>query len=68
MGLSKLSSLYREVILDAADHPHHKRALTSATHTITLKNPTCGDVINLSVQLDDDIPTRRVGKCILRRM
>jgi len=61
MGLSKLSGLYREVILDAADHPHHKRALTSATHTITLKNPTCGDVINLSVQLDDADQIQDVG-------
>lgn len=51
MGLSKLSGLYREVILDHGDHPHHKNALPNATHAITLKNPTCGDVINLAIQL-----------------
>ncbi|CAJ1230054.1 Fe-S cluster assembly sulfur transfer protein SufU [Levilactobacillus zymae] len=52
MGLSKLNSLYREVILDHSDHPHHKHALADSTSTITLKNPTCGDVINLDVKLD----------------
>ncbi|MEF2721846.1 MAG: SUF system NifU family Fe-S cluster assembly protein, partial [Limosilactobacillus fermentum] len=26
MGLSKLNNLYREVILDHADHPHNKGA------------------------------------------
>lgn len=30
MGLSKLSGLYREVILDHGDHPHHKNALPNA--------------------------------------
>lgn len=27
MGLSKLSGLYREVILDHGDHPHHKKCV-----------------------------------------
>ncbi|MCW3778884.1 Fe-S cluster assembly sulfur transfer protein SufU [Levilactobacillus namurensis] len=53
MGLSQLNSLYREVILDHSDHPHNKHALSAVTNTITLKNPTCGDVINLDVQVDD---------------
>ena len=52
MGLSQLNSLYREVILDHSDHPHNKHALPDATNTMTLKNPTCGDVINLDVQVD----------------
>lgn len=52
MGLAQLNSLYREVILDHSDHPHHKHALTDATNTITLKNPTCGDVIDLDVQVN----------------
>ncbi|RXI78563.1 Fe-S cluster assembly sulfur transfer protein SufU [Levilactobacillus suantsaii] len=53
MGLSKLNSLYREVILDHSDHPHHKHPLADSTSNITLKNPTCGDVINLDIKLDD---------------
>ncbi len=39
MGLERLNSLYREVILDHSDHPHHKHALPDATHKITLKKP-----------------------------
>ena len=54
MGLDKLNSLYREVILDHAQNPHHHQALTDATATITLQNPTCGDVITLAVKVVDE--------------
>lgn len=54
MSLNGLNSLYREVILDHSEHPHHKQSLSSATNKITLKNPTCGDVINLEIKLDGD--------------
>ncbi|GAA3607529.1 Fe-S cluster assembly sulfur transfer protein SufU [Secundilactobacillus similis] len=63
MGLSKLNNLYREVILDHSDHPHHKHLLNEgdATNKITLKNPTCGDVINLEVKLTDDDKIADIG-------
>ncbi|MYV05903.1 MULTISPECIES: Fe-S cluster assembly sulfur transfer protein SufU [Furfurilactobacillus] len=61
MSLSKLNSLYREVILDHADHPHHKHALTDATTTMTVKNPTCGDVINLDIDLNEDDVITNIG-------
>ncbi|HAT54698.1 MAG TPA: SUF system NifU family Fe-S cluster assembly protein [Lactobacillus sp.] len=61
MSLSKLNSLYREVILDHADHPHHKHALADATNTMTVKNPTCGDVINLDVALDTNDVITNIG-------
>lgn len=61
MGLEKLNSLYREVILDHSDHPHHKHALPDATHKITLKNPTCGDVINLDIELDGQDHIKDIG-------
>ncbi|WP_203640569.1 Fe-S cluster assembly sulfur transfer protein SufU [Levilactobacillus andaensis] len=61
MGLSKLNSLYREVILDHADHPHHKHDLAESTNTITLKNPTCGDVINLEIKLTPDDKIADIG-------
>lgn len=54
MSLAGLSNLYREVILDHSEHPHHKHSLNNATNKITLKNPTCGDVINLEIELDSD--------------
>lgn len=55
MSLAGLNNLYREVILDHSEHPHHKHDLTNATNKITLKNPTCGDVINLEIKLDGDV-------------
>ncbi|MCH3922760.1 Fe-S cluster assembly sulfur transfer protein SufU [Limosilactobacillus sp.] len=53
MGLSKLNGLYREVILDHANHPHNKGKLPTATNAMTLHNPTCGDTINLQVDVAD---------------
>ena len=54
MGLSKLRGLYREVILDHANHPHNKRKLPVSTNTMTLHNPTCGDTINLQINVADN--------------
>jgi nitrogen fixation NifU-like protein len=54
LGLSKLNGLYREVILDHANHPHNKGKLASSTNAMTLHNPTCGDTINLQVEVDDN--------------
>ena len=49
MSLMGLNNLYREVILDHSQNPHHKHALAQATTAATLKNPTCGNVINLEI-------------------
>lgn len=54
MSLMGLNNLYREVILDHSQNPHHKHALPRATSKTTLKNPTCGDVINLELEIKDD--------------
>lgn len=54
MGLAKLNQLYREVILDHAQNPRHHGVLTKASGTLTLRNPTCGDVINVSVLIRDN--------------
>ncbi len=54
MGLSKLNGLYREVILNYADHPHNKGQLATTTNAMTLHNPTCGDTINLQVEVEDN--------------
>ncbi|WEV60284.1 SUF system NifU family Fe-S cluster assembly protein [Streptococcaceae bacterium ESL0729] len=53
MALSRLDNLYRAVILDHSSHPHNRGVLESATQ-IDLNNPTCGDVIKLSVDFEDD--------------
>ncbi|GAF40553.1 iron-sulfur cluster assembly scaffold protein for SUF system, SufE2 [Agrilactobacillus composti DSM 18527 = JCM 14202] len=54
MALSKLDNLYRQVILDHSEHPHHHGHLSDATNDIELRNPTCGDVLQLQIQMDDD--------------
>lgn len=55
MGLSNLSHLYREVILDHAQHPHHHYALDNATHHMELLNPTCGDAIMVQMVVKDQV-------------
>ncbi|QQP70690.1 SUF system NifU family Fe-S cluster assembly protein [Carnobacterium sp. CS13] len=54
MALSRLDQLYRQVILDHSSHPHHHGQLESATNQIELNNPTCGDVIQLQLILEED--------------
>ncbi|KAF1299344.1 SUF system NifU family Fe-S cluster assembly protein [Enterococcus sp. JM4C] len=55
MALSKLDNLYRQVILDHSSHPHHHGTLAESTQTIEMNNPTCGDVIQLELSLEDDV-------------
>lgn len=53
MALSKLSGLYQMVIRDHADHPHHAGELQQGC-IIDMNNPTCGDVIRLTVDIKED--------------
>lgn len=55
MALSKLENLYRQVILDHSSHPHHHGTLGDSSKKIEMNNPTCGDVIELQVDIQDDI-------------
>ncbi|MEW4355215.1 Fe-S cluster assembly sulfur transfer protein SufU [Streptococcus pneumoniae] len=52
MALSKLESLYMAVVADHSKHPHHQGTIDGADQ-VDLNNPTCGDVINLSLKLDE---------------
>ena len=52
MALSKLDSLYKAVVTDHSAHPHHHGKL-EAVEQVVLNNPTCGDVISLSVKFND---------------
>lgn len=54
MELSSLQDLYQQVILDHYRRPRNKGPLEGATHTLTLNNPLCGDVIDLMLQLEGD--------------
>jgi len=50
---SSLNSLYQEVILDHYRRPRNKGVLDEPTHSITMNNPLCGDVIELMLRVDD---------------
>ena len=41
------------MILDHSSHPHHRGTLTESTNKIEMNNPTCGDVIELQVEIKD---------------
>lgn len=54
MALSKLNSLYMAVVADHSKHPHHQGRL-DGVEAVLLNNPTCGDVISLTVKYDGDL-------------
>ncbi|KXT72475.1 putative iron-sulfur cluster assembly scaffold protein for SUF system, SufE2 [Streptococcus sp. DD10] len=53
MALSKLDSLYMAVVAEHSKYPHHQGKIADVEQ-INLNNPTCGDVISLSVKFDSD--------------
>ena len=55
MKNEKLDQLYRSVIMDHYKTPRNKGILESSNVTIDMNNPTCGDVIHLTLQVEDDI-------------
>lgn len=50
----RVASLYQEIILSHYRAPQHKGALTAPTTTVEHRNPLCGDVLTLDVQLEGD--------------
>jgi len=55
MSTNKLDQLYRSVIMDHYKNPRNKGVLTDNNVTIDMNNPTCGDVIHLTLQVEDGI-------------
>lgn len=54
MALSKLDSLYMAVVSEHSKSPRHRGSL-AGVERLELHNPTCGDVIELSVKLEDGV-------------
>lgn len=52
LELGSLQDLYQQVILDHYRRPRNKGVLDDATHTLTLHNPLCGDVIDLMLRVE----------------
>ena len=49
-----MSALYQALILEHGKHPHHRGPLPAATHSATIDNPLCGDVVTLRLIVDGD--------------
>lgn len=52
---SNLDQLYRQVIMDHYKNPRNKGSIEDGALTIDMNNPTCGDRIHLTIQVEDGI-------------
>lgn len=55
MSMNKLDQLYRSVIMDHYKKPRNKGVIDDSNISIDMNNPTCGDRIHLSLQVEDNI-------------
>lgn len=53
MSSRNLDQLYRSVIMDHYKTPRNKGVLEESSVTIDMNNPTCGDVIHLTMKVED---------------
>lgn len=51
---AELSALYQEMILDHYRKPRNKGTMDNADRTVAMRNPLCGDEVDLQVALSDD--------------
>ena len=49
-----LKSLYRDTLLKHSRKPSNRKLLPCANATAKLKNPLCGDLVSIHLQIDDD--------------
>ncbi|MEW9051828.1 MAG: Fe-S cluster assembly sulfur transfer protein SufU [Neobacillus sp.] len=57
MSSNNLDALYRQVIMDHYKNPRNRGILEDGSHTINMNNPTCGDRIQLTFNVQDGIVT-----------
>ena len=55
MSTNKLDQLYRSVIMEHYKHPKNKGVLENGNVTVDMNNPTCGDVIRITMNVENDI-------------
>lgn len=55
MSFNNLDQLYRQVIMDHYKNPRNKGALEGDHLTVDMNNPTCGDRIQIQLQVEDGI-------------
>lgn len=55
MSTKNLDQLYRSVIMDHYKTPRNKGIIEESSITVDMNNPTCGDVIHLTMEIEDDV-------------
>ncbi|SES16796.1 Fe-S cluster assembly sulfur transfer protein SufU [Psychrobacillus sp. OK032] len=55
MPSNNLDQLYRQVIMDHYKNPRNKGSIEDGALTIDMNNPTCGDRIHLTLQVEDGV-------------
>ncbi|MHA8111285.1 Fe-S cluster assembly sulfur transfer protein SufU [Lactobacillaceae bacterium Melli_B4] len=55
MGLMKLDQLYRSVVLEHASYPKNYGTLSTPSDSLVLRNPSCGDIINVQIKMDNNV-------------
>ena len=65
MNFNNLDQLYRSVIMDHYKNPRNKGVLDNGSMTVDMNNPTCGDRIRLTFDIEDgiikDVITEEMG-------
>ncbi|WP_071460648.1 Fe-S cluster assembly sulfur transfer protein SufU [Bacillus massilinigeriensis] len=57
MSSNHLDTLYRQVIMDHYKNPRNKGVLEDGSLTINMNNPTCGDRIQLTMNVEGEVVT-----------
>ncbi|SFB12505.1 MULTISPECIES: Fe-S cluster assembly sulfur transfer protein SufU [unclassified Bacillus (in: firmicutes)] len=57
MSFNNLDTLYRQVIMDHYKNPRNKGVLEEGSLTVNMNNPTCGDRIQLTLNVEDGVVT-----------
>ncbi|MGI8315666.1 Fe-S cluster assembly sulfur transfer protein SufU [Halobacillus mangrovi] len=55
MSFNNLDTLYRQVIMDHYKNPRNRGSIEGDHMTVDMNNPTCGDRIQLQLQVEDGI-------------
>ncbi|MFG6148148.1 Fe-S cluster assembly sulfur transfer protein SufU [Halobacillus sp. B23F22_1] len=55
MSFNNLDTLYRQVIMDHYKNPRNRGAVEGDHLTVDMNNPTCGDRIQLQLQVEDNV-------------
>ncbi|GAT90434.1 Fe-S cluster assembly sulfur transfer protein SufU [Apilactobacillus kunkeei] len=55
MGIDRMNQLYKSVIFDHSMHPRNFGSLENCTGSVELRNPSCGDIIKVFVNIEDDV-------------